>query len=155
MNVLGFPEAFADALQVQISKEPEITITVASPAGICLLKLVAWLDREVDLRSKDASDFTYLIETYSKIPEIYDALYDQEYMESQGWDETKASAMKLGKDVSDIASMDTKSFLKTALFSDDLKAEQFVRDMEKDTHKGLEQSEELFSIFKDTFLSSS
>ena len=68
---------------------------------------------------------------------------------------TVSSAMKLGKDVSDIASIDTIVFLETVLFSDDLKAEQFVRDMEKDTHKSLEQCEELFSIFKDTFLSSS
>lgn len=153
MNVRGFPEAFADALQVQISENPELNIPVASPAGICLLKLIAWLDRDVDLRPKDASDFTYLIETYSKIPEILDVLYDQDYMESQGWDETKASAMKLGKDVSEIASIDTKVFLETALFNDDLKVEQFLRDMERNTYKSLERCEELFSIFKDAFLS--
>lgn len=153
MNVRGFSEAFANALQVQISEDPEIVIPVASPVGICLLKLIAWLDRETDLRSKDASDFIYLVETYSKIPEILDALYEQGYMEIQGWDETKASAMKLGKDVSEIASRDTKAFLETALFNDDLKVEQFLRDMERNTHKSLEQCEELLSIFKDAFLS--
>jgi len=152
MNVRGFTEAFADALQVQISEKPEIIIPVASPAGICLLKLIAWLDRETDIRLKDTSDFLYLIKTYSKIPEIQEALYDQDYMESQGWDETKASAMKLGNDVSGIASVDTILFLKTALFSDELIAEQFVRDMEKNTHKNLGQCEALFSIFKDAFL---
>jgi len=97
MNVRGFPEALTDALQVQICEEPEIIIPVASPAGICLLKLIAWLDRDVGLRSKDASDFVYLIKTYSKIPEIFDTLYDQDFMEKQGWDETKASAMKKEK----------------------------------------------------------
>jgi len=153
MNVRGFSEAFANALQVQISEDPEIVIPVASPAGICLLKLIAWLDRETDLRSKDASDFIYLVETYSKIPEIFDALYDQDYIEIQGWDETKASSMKLGKDTSEIASRDTKAFLETALFNDDLKVEQFLRDMERNTHKRLEQCEELFSIFKNAFLS--
>ena len=153
MNVRGFSEAFEDALQLQISEEPEIIIPVASPAGICLLKLIAWLDREVDLRPKDASDFVYLIETYSKIPAIRDALYDQEYMEAQEWDETKASAMKLGKDVSEIASIDTKVFLETALFNNDVKTEQFVRDMKNNTHKSLEQCEGLLVIFKDVFLS--
>jgi len=135
MNVRGFPEAFTDALQVQISENPEIIIPVASPVGICLLKLIAWLDRDFDLRPKDASDFTYIVETYSKIPEIFDALYEQDYMEIQGWDETKASAMKLGKDVSDIASIDTKTFLKIELFISEVKVEQFVRGMEKNTHK--------------------
>jgi predicted nucleotidyltransferase len=152
MNVRGFPEAFANALQVQISEGPEVIISVASPAGICLLKLIAWLDRDVDLRSKDASDFTYLVETYSKIPEIFDTLYDQDYMEAQGWDETKASAMKLGKDVSEIASPDTKDFLEAALFNNDI-AETFIRDMENNTRMSLERCEELFIIFKDSFLS--
>ena len=153
MNVRGFSEAFTNALQVQISEEPEIIIPVASPAGICLLKLLAWLDREFDLRPKDASDFVYLIETYSKIPEVFDVLYEQDYMETQGWDETKASAMKLGTDVSEIASPDTKTFLEAALFNNDVKKEQFVRDMKNNSHKSLEQCEELFIIFMDAFLS--
>ena len=154
MNVRGFPEAFTNALQVQISEEPEIIIPVASPAGICLLKLIAWLDRDIDLRSKDASDFFYLIDTYHKIPEIRDALYDQDFMETQEWDETKASAMKLAKDVSEITSPDTKTFLEATLFNSDAKKEQFVRDMENNTHKSLEQCEGLFIIFKDAFLNS-
>ncbi len=41
MSVLGFSEALASALKVQISQTPKIIISVASPAGICLLKLVA------------------------------------------------------------------------------------------------------------------
>jgi len=152
MNVLGFPEAFTTALNVKISQEPEVVIPVASPVGICLLKLVAWLDRHVELRSKDATDFLYLIQTYHKIPEIFEALYDQGHMEHQGWDETKASAMKLGKDVSVISSLDTRAFLEASLFSDDGKAEEFVRDMERNSHKDIIQSEELFNIFKDAFL---
>ena len=80
-------------------------------------------------------------------------MYDQDYMESQGWDETKASAMKQDKDVSDIAFIGTKDFLETALLRNDVKSELFVRDMKNNTHKSLEQCEELFSIFKDAFLS--
>ncbi len=152
MNVMGFPEAFANALNVQISEDPEIIIPVASPVGICLLKLISWLDRAVELRPKDATDFLYLIESYSKIPEISAALFDQGYMEAQEWDVTKASAMKLAKDVSEIASIDTKSYLETALFKQDEKTEKFVRDMQKNSHKSLSQCAELYSIFADTFL---
>lgn len=151
MNVQGFAEAFTSALDVKISSEPEIIIPVASPAGICLLKLVAWLDRDLNLRAKDATDFLYLIESYSKIPEIFDALYEQGYMEDREWDETKASAMKLGADVVEIASNDTKSFLETSLFNNDMKAEKFIRDMANNANKSLEQCEELFAIFKDAF----
>lgn len=110
MNVHGFPEAFEHALDVQICEAPEIIIPVASPAGICLLKLVSWLDREIDFRAKDATDFSYLIQSYSKIPEIFDALYKEGYMEIQEWDELKASAMKLGRDAGIIASKEKIEF---------------------------------------------
>ncbi len=56
MSVLGFPEALESALQVQISQSPDVVTPVASPAGICLLKLIAWLDRVIEKRGKDASD---------------------------------------------------------------------------------------------------
>jgi len=150
MNVLGFSEAFEDALDVQISEEPNIIIPVASPAGICLLKLVSWLDREVELRGKDATDVEYLIQSYSKIPEIYDALYDEGYMEAREWDETKASAMKLGEDVAEIASMETIEFLEEELFNNSARTEQFVRDMQG--QKSLMQCAERLHVFAEAFL---
>lgn len=64
MNVRGFTEAFEHALEVQISEAPDIIIPVVSPAGFALLKLVSWLDREVELRPKDASDFLYTTQSY-------------------------------------------------------------------------------------------
>ena len=152
MNVHGFSEAFEHALDVQISDEPALVIPVASPAGICLLKLVSWLDREVELRAKDATDFSYLIQSYSKIPEISDALYEEGYMEAQGWDEFKASAMKLGKDVAVLASPETIEFLEEELFNRAARIEQFVRDMQKHGGKGLEQCAEWFGIFAEAFL---
>ena len=129
MNVLGFTDAMAAALQVKISRSPDIVIPVASPAGICLLKLVAWLDREVDKRTKDASDIKYVLSTYHKIPEIFDALYDEGYMESQDWDEDNATAVKLRHDVGSIAFHDVSAFLKKELFFHEARKEQFVTEM--------------------------
>lgn len=152
MNVLGFSEAFEYALSVQISEEPEIVISVASPAGICLLKLISWLDREVELRAKDATDFSYLIQSYSKIPEIFDAIYEEGYMEAQEWDETKASTMKLGEDTAKIASIKTKLFLEQELFNQPARKEQFVRDMQGRAGSGLALYSERFDIFSKAFL---
>tara|TARA_R110002094_G_scaffold185592_1_gene161998 strand:- start:3371 stop:4201 length:831 start_codon:yes stop_codon:yes gene_type:complete len=152
MSVLGFSEAFEHVLSVQISEDPEIVIPVASPAGICLLKLVAWLDREIELRAKDATDFSYLIQSYSKIPEILEALYEDGYMESQEWGETKASAMKLGIDTADIASSETIEFLSEKLFNQPAKVEQFVRDMGRRGGSGLAQNAEWFDIFMEAIL---
>lgn len=129
MNVLGFTEALATALKVQISHSPKVVIPVASPAGICLLKLVAWIDREIDKRAKDAADIKYLLNTYQKIPEIFDALYDDDYMERQDWDEEHATAMKLGYDAGSIASQDLANFLKNELLFHEVRKEQFVEEM--------------------------
>ena len=151
MKVHGFSEAYEHALYLQISKVPNIIIPVASPAGICLLKLVSWLGREIALRAKDAADFSYLIQSYSKIPEILDALYEEGYMEAQAWDECRASAMKLGKDVAVIASLGTTEFLNEELFDRPAVTEQFVRDMHGQGEKNLEQCAERFETFAEAF----
>ncbi|QOJ24395.1 MAG: nucleotidyl transferase AbiEii/AbiGii toxin family protein [Gammaproteobacteria bacterium] len=147
MNVLGFSEAFEHALSVQISEDPDIVIPVASPAGICLLKLVSWLDREVELRAKDATDFEYLIKSYSKIPEINDALFEDGYMEAQEWDEAKSSVMKLGEDVGKIASVVTMAFLEEKLFNLPNRKEQFARDMQSQAGSDLAEYTEKLNIF--------
>lgn len=151
MKVHGFSEVFEHALDVQISEAPNIVIPVASPAGNCLLKLVSWLDREFQLRGKDAIDTGYLIQSYSKIPEIFNALYEEGYMEAQEWDVNKASAMKLGKDVAVIASLETMEFLNEELFNSIDKSEQFVRDMHGNGGTGLEECAGWFATFAEAF----
>lgn len=42
MSVLGFDEAYQNAWNVTLMKSPELSVKVASPAGILLLKLIAW-----------------------------------------------------------------------------------------------------------------
>lgn len=129
MSVLGFREAHEHAIKAKIQAEPEVSIPVASPAGISLLKLVAWLDRRADIRPKDATDLRYLMETYTKIPEIFDAVYEENCMEAQDWDEIRASAMKLGRDVAAIARAETMDYLASRLRADESLREALVRDM--------------------------
>ncbi len=151
MNVLGFMEAAEHALQIQISGDPKMIIPVASPAGICILKLVAWLDREKEYKAKDATDFGYLIQSYTKIPEIFEAVYEDGCMEAQEWDEIKASAMKLGQDAGAIALPATLSFLTKELFEQSERKEQFARDMQGQGNKSLTECTEWFDIFVEAF----
>ncbi len=152
MSVLGFTEAMENAFFVQISDDPEMTIPVASPAGVAILKLVAWVEREVEVKPKDAMDLGYLIESYTKIPEIFAAVYEEGCMEAQNWDETKASAMKLGKDAGLIVLPPTKTFLKERLFNQSSKVEWFVRQMQGSGRNSLSDSAELLDIFAAAFL---
>lgn len=143
MNVLGFQEALDNSWQVLVQEDPELVLPVCAPAGIALLKLVAWLDRESDKRKKDATDLLYLISTYSKIPFVFEALYDDGFMEAQEYDELKASACKLGADVAAIASEQTRKFLQDELF----KKEALLHVLSREMKHGSKFTNEEVSIF--------
>ena len=104
LNVLGFQEAHEYAEVVRIQNQPPIDIPVATPKGMVILKIVAWLYRTPDVRKKDAKDLCYLMTHYEKIPAIQDALYeDAQLMEQYDWDIALAGAYQLGRDAGAIA----------------------------------------------------
>ena len=111
MNVLGFQEACDAAEWVRVQDEPELDVPVATPAGMVLLKIIAWTDRGSDVRKKDAMDIAYLLTTYEAIPEVVDALYadnNTHIMERYGWDITQAAAHLLGQHARNIAQANTR-----------------------------------------------
>lgn len=146
MSVTGFKEAFNHALNVTISDDPTLKIKVASPAGMLLLKLISWLERQPDIRRKDAMDIYYLAKHYSKIPEIADSLYDDNYMEAQGYDEHKASTMKLVDDARSIASPEAISFINGKLFNDDAKLDNLILDISRTVNIEYDEALELTEI---------
>lgn len=111
MNVLGFQEACDHANWVRIQDDPVLDVPVVTPAGMMLLKLIAWADRAADLRRKDALDITYLLSTYERIPSVTDTLYDDrtEIMNQYDWDITLSSAHLLGDHSGSIARDNTRS----------------------------------------------
>lgn len=151
MNVLGFQEALENAWLVEINAEPKVAITVCSPVGISLLKLVAWFDRESAKRKKDASDFLYVIDTYKKIADVYDALYDEGFMENADYDDLKATASKIGSDASSIASQDTIDFLKSHLFEKEDVMETLAREMYQGSKFTYEEAFECLSCYSKFF----
>ena len=126
MSVLGFAEACRVADQIIISEDPEVTIPVASPPGMALLKLVAWLDRPSELRAKDARDLTYLCESYEKVPSVIDVIYDKmtNELEMVDWDIRQVSAYCLGVHAAAIAEDQTKAFINKLFESDDMMNER-------------------------------
>jgi predicted nucleotidyltransferase len=110
MNVLGFQDACDAAEWVRIQNEPELDVPVATPAGMALLKIIAWTDRARDKRRKDALDIAYLLLTYEAIEEVVEALYEADntqIMETYGWDITQAAAYLLGQHAKSIAHANT------------------------------------------------
>ncbi|MFT6896931.1 MAG: putative nucleotidyltransferase [Paraglaciecola sp.] len=146
MSVLGFTEAYEHALSVRISKNPDLQISVASPAGMLLLKLISWQEREPVLRTKDAADIYYLLKHYVKIPMVFNAVYDDGFMEIQNWDETRASAMKLASDARQLASKATLFYLQQHMFKQDDLVQALTVDMTRSTTASFEECSEYITI---------
>ena len=154
MNALGFQEVCDNAKIVRIQDNPFVDIPVATPEGMEVLKLIAWIDRTIDLRGKDAKDLLYLFTTYEKIPTISNGLHEnQNLMEGYGWDIELASAYQLGVDAETIAEKQTYDAI-TGLFNGDhknLTVELLVEEMCEKIDREYDRNEELTNAFIDGF----
>jgi len=154
MNVLGFHEAIENAANVIIQDNPKIQIPVVTPSGLSLLKIICWLDRDPDLRNKDAKDFLYLLKSYEEIPEISKGIYEYpDMMESYGWDITLAASWLLGKHAGAIARENTSMFIND--ISDngirDLNIELLIEEMCEDIEQEYIRNEKLLTAWFDGF----
>ena len=105
MNVSGFQEALEHSNLIRIDRESDSFIPVATPVGLALMKLIAWLDRDKMLRKKDALDLKYLFESYEKLPDNQKRVFDDtELLEKYDVDIALIGAYLLGKDTNLIAS---------------------------------------------------
>ncbi|MCF6319245.1 MAG: nucleotidyl transferase AbiEii/AbiGii toxin family protein [Proteobacteria bacterium] len=141
MNVLGFKEVYEHAIQVIIQDDPLMKIPVVSPQGIVLLKIIAWSDRDISLRKKDALDLVYIFENYEHVSNIRNRIYEEIDMENYDWEILLASAHLLGLDSATIAKNKTKNKIMEIL-SDNLKlntpsrlVEEMCNDIKKEYHE--------------------
>lgn len=105
MSVKGFDEVLSEAITVSIDNEFEIGI--ASLHGLFLLKLNAWLDRNI-AANKDAEDMWYIVDNYyfaseerGVHPEVY---------ELDGFDLTVGGAYWMAHDIADLLSHEQIAF---------------------------------------------
>lgn len=129
MSTLGFSEALENAWQVQILDEPEVSVPVANPAAMIVLKMIAWTERGPQLRRKDAQDIAYIIKSYSKIPEVYELLHSDEYMEKCGWDEDLASAKLLGNVIAEMLDEQTNKYIQDNISNNEDNKRWLVEEM--------------------------
>jgi predicted nucleotidyltransferase len=126
MNVAGFEEALAAALQIEL--EPGLVISVASLPGLAILKLVAWADRHLQ-NNKDAADLYRILTTFDRAGNE-DRLFNQELelLRSLDYDLPLGGAVLLGRDVARIAnSAATKQI--AALLNSETQVDLLIADM--------------------------
>ncbi len=86
MSVLGFPAVNDATLKVNIDED--IDIQIASLAGIGLLKIVAWRDRN-HKTNKDADDMAFILQNYLEIHrdeslEYFEEIYTEDHTIMKG-----------------------------------------------------------------------
>lgn len=117
LNLLGFNEAFRNAISVRISADPPIEIKIASPAGLVLLKIFAWNDRKP--RERDAIDLGILIRSYMQLGN-QGRLFEehQDLVNDPDFDYDRAGAHMLGRDLAQICDPDTRERILAILESE-------------------------------------
>lgn len=120
MSVMGFREAYTDAVEVILDG---LTVTVVSPVGLMLLKLVAWSERHSAQPGKDAADLAYVLRHYSTIlteQTLFDVHF--EAMEASEFDVDLAACRVLGQKIATLAEKDTLKFVLN-FFEEELRQE--------------------------------
>jgi len=112
MSILGFKEAYQDALLVRICQEPCIEVKISSVVGMVIMKMIAW-DEKKDVRRDDARDLLFLIKNYEHTGAI-DRLYDfyPKLLELEQFNVDTACVRLLGREIIKIADKDTTDKIK-------------------------------------------
>lgn len=118
MSVKGFDEVLSEAITVSIDNEFEIRI--ASLHGLFLLKLNAWLDRNIGT-NKDAEDMWYIVDNYYFANEergIHPEVY-----ELDGFDLAVGGAYWMAHDIADLLSKEQIAYYADVLNNEIERAE--------------------------------
>ncbi|NOZ09512.1 MAG: hypothetical protein GXP09_00470 [Gammaproteobacteria bacterium] len=150
MNILGFEDAYQDAMQIRLSLEPSLEILVASPSSLAALKLLAWNDR-APANTRDAIDLNFITRNYldagnnERLHDEHADLLDDDF------DYVVTGARLLGRDIANILGVESITVLKKILKEQTREADRYplVEDM---TRAGagdqFEENLELLKAFK-------
>ena len=108
MNVLGFEDAYRNAQVVRLSSDPVLDIPFATPAGLAILKIIAWNDRAPQ-GSKDAGDLAFLMRHYLDVGN-QERLAEEhpDLLAVDDFDYELTGARLLGRDMVEIMSLETR-----------------------------------------------
>lgn len=111
MTVRGFAGAARDAVNIRVNGE--LDVSVASPAGLCALKLFAWEERHAQEIGRDAKDIAYLFRNIERwLPA--ESLFEDRLVELEDaeYDARLAALDILGQQVSFLLENGERVFLK-------------------------------------------
>jgi predicted nucleotidyltransferase len=116
MSTIGFREAYDHSIEVRIADD--LTVRVASLAGLALMKIVAWADRRFE---RDAQDLSLLMRSYldaGNQDRVYSEQGDCFDLLNEEFDYERVSARILGRDVGQLLTNTSRTIVERA-FSDE------------------------------------
>jgi predicted nucleotidyltransferase len=99
MSVLGFSEV--DKATQKVIVDENLTLNIASLAGIFLLKIVAWNDRHTS-SNKDADDLGFILRNYFNINENRIVQHHFDLYDDDNFSTVTAGASLIGRDIAEI-----------------------------------------------------
>lgn len=111
MNVIGFDDAFMNTKDLLIQTEPGIIIKAASVESLAMLKIIAWNDRTIDTRIKDARDLYLIMTTYLQAGNEERLFKEHTDIIEMAIDYELSGARLLGRDIARTASDKVNSIL--------------------------------------------
>jgi predicted nucleotidyltransferase len=115
MSVTGFQEAYNHTQVVRLVENPALDVHVVTPAGLVVLKLIAWNERKAQSK-KDALDIAFVLRHYVgewNRPLLYE--HHEEIIIAEDYDETKVGARMLGQEMSKMLSSPTHQLVSEIL----------------------------------------
>jgi predicted nucleotidyltransferase len=115
MSMVGFKEAYEYAITVRINTTPELDLKLPTLPGLALMKLVSW-NEKYPARTKDAEDLLLIMRKYEDAGNS-DRLFNKEpeLLQEEKFDVELAGIRLLGRDMAQIADIETLEIVKAIL----------------------------------------
>ncbi|BDT56995.1 hypothetical protein MasN3_04890 [Massilia varians] len=145
MNVAGYGDAYASALDIEIA--PGFQVKIVSLPAMVVLKILAWNDRPE--RDKHASDVFLVLRSYHQAGQ-FDRLYDEalDLLEQYDYELEVAGAALLGIDARRDIAVDVRTQV-TQVFENKRNFDKFVVQMVRSSSGSVEYARRLIRAFLD------
>ena len=114
MSILGFEDAYEDAILVRVKNAPKVEVLVASLSSLAALKLIAWEDR-VTGREKDAHDLRFMIRHYLDCDNAERLHSKHTDLVGDDFDYDLAGARLLGRDLAALLGQEARKAVQSLL----------------------------------------
>ncbi len=149
LDIVGFDEAWVDAVDVLIDDKMNMIVKCASISGLTVMKLVAW-DSRNEQNNKDAADLVLFLKYYAEAGNV-DRLYENEtLLLEEDFDLEIAAVSLLGRDIGRMLLPDSRKHILDILAKETEEGgrNKLAEDLARYLHRQEEQSSKMMFKLK-------